>query len=279
MPMLEPYVASGDIYVLPSYLPVPDVPVPGFGNIVINSYLIRSQEPILIDAGMPVVKEEFLRTLWSLIDPQDLRWVFLTHDDGDHTGAFAEVLEAAPQARVVTQFVGLARLETAHHVPIDRVEIRNPGDRFEAGGRDFTIVRPPLFDSPATSAYLDSKTGVLFCADSFGALIPNIAEDVTDVPESDFYDGFYIFNRLNHPWFALVDPVKFEAVVNGIRQLQPQILASCHAPFARGARVEAHLKAMASVASMEPLALPDQAALEGILGQIQGGAAHPDQGA
>ena len=48
MPILEPYIAAGDVYVLPSYLPVPDVPAPGLGTIVINSYLIRSAQPILI---------------------------------------------------------------------------------------------------------------------------------------------------------------------------------------------------------------------------------------
>lgn len=274
MPMLEPYVATGDTFVLPAFLPVPDVPAPGFGKLVINSYLIRSREPILIDAGMPVVKEEFLQALWSLVDPEDLRWILLTHDDGDHTGAFDEVLAAAPQARVITQFVGLARLETAHHVPIERIEIRNPGERFKVDDREFAVLRPPLFDSPATSAYFDTTTGVLFCADSFGALIPEVAEDAADVPESAFYEGFSIFNRLNHPWFAMVDSGKFEAVVETIRQLQPKILASCHSPLARGARVDAHLKAMATLPQMGPLDLPGQAVLESILAQIQGGSGH-----
>jgi flavorubredoxin len=72
-------------------------------------------------------KEAFLESLGSLIDPQDLRWIFLTHDDGDHTGALMEVIEAAPQARIITQFVGLARLETAYHVPVDRMRITESG--------------------------------------------------------------------------------------------------------------------------------------------------------
>lgn len=274
MPILPTYQATDDTYVLPSCLSVPDVPVPGFGTLVVNSYLIKSREPILVDTGMPIVKEHFLQTLWALIDPQDLRWIFLTHDDGDHTGAIMEVLAAAPQARVVTQFVGLARLETAYHLPIDRFEIRNPGDTLNAGDRDLAILRPPLFDSPATSAYFDTKSGVLFSADSFGAIIPEVTEDVDDVPESAYNQGFAIFNRLNHPWYALVDPRKFEGVVDSIRRLNPQIIASCHSPLARGARVQAQLQAMASIPAMGPLALPDQAALDGILAQIQGGIEH-----
>ena len=56
MPMLPTYLAKDDTYVLPSFLPVPDVPAPGFGKLMVNSYLIKAKEPILIDAGMPMVK-------------------------------------------------------------------------------------------------------------------------------------------------------------------------------------------------------------------------------
>ncbi|MBQ11932.1 MAG: hypothetical protein CMJ45_10315 [Planctomyces sp.] len=61
MPMLPTYLAKDDTYVLPSYLPVPDVPAPGFGKLMVNSYLIKAKEPILIDAGMPIVKEDSSR--------------------------------------------------------------------------------------------------------------------------------------------------------------------------------------------------------------------------
>ena len=209
MPTLPPYKAADDVYVLPSYLRVPDVDAPGFGMLVVNSYLIMGKEPILIDTGMPIVKEDFLKTLWSLIDPEDLNWILLTHDDGDHTGALVEVMAAAPRARVVTQFVGLARLETALHLEVDRFEIRNSGDSLVISGREIAVLRPPLFDSPATSGYFDVQSGVFFCADSFGAIIPEVVENVGDVPVAAYQEGFSIFNRLNHPWFMLLDQSKF----------------------------------------------------------------------
>ncbi len=273
MPILEPYIAADDVWVLPSYLPVPDVPAPGLGSLVINSYLIKSADPVLIDTGMPVVREEFLNALWSLIDPKDLKWVLLTHDDADHSGALMEVLEAAPQAKVYTQFVGLARLETAYHLPVDRFGMVNPGDTLNAGGRELGILRPPLFDSPATNAIFDAKSGVLMTADSFGALLPAPAQDVSDVGDEAFYEGFYLFNRLNHPWFSLVDLQKFLVLLENIRKLDPKVIASCHAPMARG-RTDAHLKAMARITDMDPVPLPDQALLDSILAQIQDGEGH-----
>ena len=165
----------------------------------------------------------------------------------------------------------MARLETAHHLPVDRFQIRNPGDTITVSGRELAIVRPPLFDSPATSAYFDLHSGVLFCADSFGAIIPELAENVGDVPESAYKEGFSIFNRLSHPWFGLLDQNKFEETIERVRRLQPKAIASCHSPLAQGSQVETHLKAMASLPAQGPLDSPDQAALEGILTQLHGG--------
>lgn len=118
-------------------------------------------------------------------------------------------------------------------------------------------MRPPLFDSPATSALYDGKSGILFSADSFGSFIPDVAENVADIPESAFAEGFHLFNRGNHPWFALVDQNKFNSVLQTVWQLKPQIIASSHAPLARGRYVESHFKAMAAIPAMEQLSLPD----------------------
>ena len=268
MPMLTPYRAAPDTWVLPAYLPVP-----GLGLIVVNSYLIMSREPVLVDTGMPVVRHEFLEHLWSLIDPQDIRWIFLTHDDADHSGNLVEVLSAATNARLVTQFIGYARLETAYHMRPQRVHLLNPGQSLDVGDRTLGVLRPPVFDSPATSAYYDSKSGVLFSADAFGAFIPNLGEDVNDIPQAAYAQGFEFFNRGNHPWSAWADPAKIGKVLEDIRRLDPQVIASCHSPMARG-RLGAHLAAMAAIPGMEPLLGPDQVAFEKIIAEMESGQQH-----
>jgi flavorubredoxin len=259
VPALKPYRASPDTWVLPSYLTVP-----GLGLIVLNSYLIQGREPVVIDTGMPVVREEFLETLWSLVDPKDVKWLFLTHDDIDHSGNLIEVLSAATNAKLVTQFIGYARLETAYHMRPERVRLVNPGQVLEVGDRKIVVLRPPLFDSPSTSALFDSKSRVLFSADSFGAFIPNLGEDVQDIPEAAYNEGFEIFNRGNHPWSAWADPVKIEAVLDQIRRLGPEVIAGCHSPMARG-RTETHVKALHRLIGMEPLLGPEQEAFEDIM--------------
>ena len=76
-----------------------------------NAYVLHAEQPVLVDSGLPASRADFLEALWNEIDPADLRWIYLTHPDRDHTGSLMEVLQAAPAAgAVVTTFIGLGIL-------------------------------------------------------------------------------------------------------------------------------------------------------------------------
>ncbi len=95
--MDAPYQASPDVHELPS-----DFALPGVGVLPINAYVLLAEEPVLVDTGMVMDRADFLAALSSVIDPAALRWVWLTHDDADHTGSIERVMELAPNARLVT---------------------------------------------------------------------------------------------------------------------------------------------------------------------------------
>jgi flavorubredoxin len=80
--MFEPYRAAPDIDVLPSYFPIP-----GYGIVPINAFVLKAAEPVLVDTGLVLLSDEFLPQLSSVMDPEDLRWLWLTHDDMDHIGS------------------------------------------------------------------------------------------------------------------------------------------------------------------------------------------------
>ena len=65
---------------------------------------------MVIDTGLSLPERGFLDSLGSVIDPADVRWIWLTHPDRDHTGGLFDLLEAAPRARLVTTFVSAGAL-------------------------------------------------------------------------------------------------------------------------------------------------------------------------
>ncbi|MFE7481057.1 MBL fold metallo-hydrolase [Streptomyces sp. NPDC057552] len=248
--MKPSYTAGPDIQVLPSALPIP-----GLGDQPVNAFLIRDGQPLLIDTGMPVDREGFLAALWSLIDPADLRWVVITHDDRDHTGALLPILEAAPRAKVITNALSLTRISEEFAIPPERVVTADPGSRIKLGDRELSFHRPPTFDAPGTLAVFDHADGTLYSSDSFGAVLPETAEDFTELAEDEFFDGFDVLNRAIAPWTALVDEAKFTASVRELARLRPERLLSAHGPTVRGRAVEPLFTAMARIPTL-PAWLP-----------------------
>ncbi len=263
--METPYRATPDTYVIPSY-----EMAPGLGLLPCNGYLIQAREPVLVDTGMARESGEFVNAVRSVIDPEQIRWIFITHEEGDHAGALREMLDAAPNARAVMNFVAMAKLGAQFQLPMDRVRLLNPGQGFDAGDRRLTACRPPVYDSPATLALHDNRTGALFTADAFGAFVPEPCQDAADVQKPAFDQGFAIFNRANHPWMTMVDREKFLEGIRLVRSIGPRFIFSAHLPPARG-RTDDLLDALSALPDLPPLDLPDQQALELMLAQLQAG--------
>jgi glyoxylase-like metal-dependent hydrolase (beta-lactamase superfamily II) len=250
--MDAPYQAGPDVHVLPS-----QVPLPGVGVLPVNAYVLLSDEPVLIDGGMGADSDEFVDALSSIIDPEALRWVWLTHDDADHTGSIQRVLELAPQARLVTHAFSALRMTSWWPVPLDRVHAIRVGDRLPVGDRTLRAVAPPLYDSPMSTGLLDEATGALFSVDSFGALLPEATQDAADVPEEALTGGMQAWAAADSPWAHLLDRERFGQVLEGVRRLQPSQILSSHLPAAHGTSLDRFLEVLASVPDAEPAVAPN----------------------
>ena len=227
--MDKAHQAMSGVEVLPAHFPIP-----GAGFLPVNAFVIKAREPVLVDTGMGIDSEEFMKALESIIDPQDLKWVWLTHDDADHTGNIQKVLEAAPSARLVANSLAVLRMSTAWPVPMHRVYWLNSGDSIRVGDRKLTAVRPPLFDNPTTVGIYDDKSEVFFSADCFGAIILSPAQNVDDVPEGDLTQGMISWASGDNPWVHMVEPTVFSKALDRIRQMAPKMIFSGHLPPAQG---------------------------------------------
>jgi len=262
--MEKAYQVMPDIEVLPSHFPVP-----GAGFLPVNAFVLKAKEPVLIDTGMGIDSKEFMKVLESVIDPRDLKWVWITHDDADHIGSLQKILEAAPNARLAAFSLAILRMSTAWPVPMDRVYWLNPGDSINVGDRKLTAVRPPLFDNPTTIAVKDDKSEALFSADCFGAIIPSPAQSTDDVAEAVLAQGMTGWASLDSPWVHMVPPSEFNQGLNRIRKIAPKAILSAHLPPAIG-KTEQFLELLATVPLSTPNVAPDQTALEQILAQEKG---------
>jgi hypothetical protein len=103
---------------------------------------------VVVDTGMAENRDQFLADVFGLVEPQDIRWVFISHDDVDHTGNVNALMDAAPNATLVVNWFMTKRMGATLEVPPTRQRWIGDGDVLDVGDRTLHAVRPPIFDSP-----------------------------------------------------------------------------------------------------------------------------------
>jgi Metallo-beta-lactamase superfamily len=219
--LLEPYEIAEETFVVPWALEAPRM-----GHFPMNSMVIRGAEPILVDTGAPAVRGPWLDAVWSLVDPLDVRWVFLTHDDRDHSGNLLPILAACPNATLLTTWFSIGRMAEEWETPIERCRFVNDGDTIDAGDRTLVAVRPPLFDNPTTRALFDLE-------------LPAVQPCGPGCDES-----------------AAEELAVAEIVVGQFpdrcERLGAEVIAGCHTPVLRGPRVAEAFDLLHRLPDVEP---------------------------
>jgi glyoxylase-like metal-dependent hydrolase (beta-lactamase superfamily II) len=262
--MNEPYQVLPDIFILPYFFNIP-----GIGMLPANAFVLLAKEPVLVDTGVAMESESFLKALQSIIAPSDIKWIWLTHDDSDHTGSLERVMELAPRARVLTHALGAIRMSLSWPLPLERIYAIGPDERIDVGDRRLTAVKPPVFDNPSTLGFYDDKSRVFFCADCFGAILPGQGTDAAGYPEKDLTMGMTIWATFDSSWVHLVHEEKYGKVLESIRQMAPSAILSSHLPPAHGI-TDRLLKVLASLPGAQPFVAPNQAAFGQIVAQLRG---------
>jgi glyoxylase-like metal-dependent hydrolase (beta-lactamase superfamily II) len=194
---------AADTVSLSSFVPVGDL-----GMLALNAFVIHAAEPVLVDTGAAALREPFLAALNEAIDPADLRYIWLSHMDADHLGNLDAVLALAPQAKVITNFLGMAKMSLQER-DVSRVQLIGPGEELDLGDRKLVPLKPPYYDAPETTGFYDMKTRVLFSADAFGALLPAAETDAAAIDHETLREGMLKWAAVDAPWLSTADPRAF----------------------------------------------------------------------
>jgi flavorubredoxin len=233
--------------------------------VYLHSLVINGREPIVVDTGTPANREQWLKDVFSIVDPGDVRWIFLSHDDVDHSGNLAELMEACPNATLVSTWFLTERHTSAFDFPLERCRWVNDGDSWRAGDRTLTAITPPLFDSPVTRGLYDDRTGVYWAVDTFATPLPGPMADIAELDPGAWKFGLEMFNRMNSPWFKLLDAAKFEQHVDRSQSLELSAVAACHSPVIRGTQIDEAFNMIRKLPGMDEAPQPCQVDLEALV--------------
>ena len=196
---LPPQRLGAEWSVLPAWIPVAEM-----GVLPVNAFVRDGAEPLLVDTGLAALGDAFIDALGQVLDPASLRWVWLSHTDPDHTGNLVRVLERAPQAQVLTSFLGMAKLGLSGF-DTSRVHLLEPGVAFQLGDERLHPLRPPYYDAPESMGFYDEHADVLFAVDSFGALLPELVDSANGLDSVSL--------RISNPFGPRQHPHKRQGVI------------------------------------------------------------------
>jgi len=236
------------------------VPLPGLGVLPVNAYVVHARQALLIDTGIAALSDEFMHSLRRLVDPAALRWIWVTHADADHIGNLRAVLAEAPNARIVTNYLGVGKLGL-QQIPPQRCYMLNPGQSLDLGDRQLLALRPPVYDAPETMVAYDTRSGHLFSSDCFGAVMQAPADDAADIAPAALLEGQSLWSRVDAPWLAQIGAERLAAASRPLRELRPRLILSSHLPPAAGLDEQLYA-GIAAAQAAEPFVGPDQESVD-----------------
>src|SRR3954447_2549093 len=262
----QPTRVAADTYLIHNHHGEGKAPV----SVPLNAMVIRGREPVVVDTGVAEAQDQYLADVFSLVDPEDIRWVYISHDDIDHTGNLNALMEAAPNATLVINWFITERMGQSLGVHPSRWRWVGDGQSFDVGDRTLYAVRPPVYDSPTTRGLYDPKTGVYWGSDSFASPMPVPVRHVSEIDADFWTGGIEMFSRYVSPWLSLVDDARYQETVARIEALHPTAILGCHTPVIEGDYVAGAIAATRTAPTADVPAEPDQAVLDQIQRALSG---------
>ena len=265
---IAPTLVAKDTYVIHQVQPALGQPL----FVYLNSMVILGREPMIVDTGTPANREQWMTDVFSLVDPDDVRWVFLSHDDVDHSGNLDEVMTRCPNATLVCNWAMIERHSNCFEFPLDRCRWVMDGEPLDIGDRTLHAVRPPVYDSPTTRGLFDPSTGVYWAVDTFATPLPDPMMGIADLDPEFWAEGMSLFALgAVSPWLSMVDPAKYGPYVDRSQGLDITTIAACHSPVIEGPFIEQAFARVRQLPTVDAPLLPDQSVLD----QIIAATAHP----
>jgi flavorubredoxin len=178
--VVPPTQVAEDTFVLHQVQPALGAPL----FVYINSMVILGEQPMIVDTSTPANREQFLEEVFTLVDPEAVRWVYLSHDDVDHSGNLDEVMTACPNAQLVCTWAMIERHTNCFNFPLERCRWVMDGESLDIGDRTLQAVPSARVDSPTTRGVYDPTTRVYWGVDTFAMPLPDHNMGVADLARS-----------------------------------------------------------------------------------------------
>lgn len=135
-----------------------------------NSYIVKGTEKIaLIETSHKTFFKHYLENIEQVCDPAKIDYVILNHNEPDHSGALAALMDLLPNATIVVSQAGSIYIKNITNRNDLKVMVAKDNDTLDLGGRVLRFINAPFLHWPDSMFTYDEKDQVLFSCDFLGA--------------------------------------------------------------------------------------------------------------
>lgn len=192
-----------------------------------NSYVIRGDEGVII---MDTVKKEFSEEFFNRLEAKctydEIRYIVLHHLEPDHSGALVELMDRAPQAKLIISGRAVMMLKGLLKQDIE-FEVANTGKKISLGNKTLEFLSTPFLHWPDTMSSYLHEDKILFSGDVFGSHYYD--ERIYDDEVGDFSYAFkYYYDHIMRPFKQYV-----LQALNLYSKFDIKMIATLHGPILR----------------------------------------------
>ncbi len=186
----------------------------------VNQYLmVQNGAGVLIDPGSEAIFEELFDAVSRHIEIQNLKFVFLSHQDPDVSGSIAQ-WAISTQAKFIMSGLWVRFMSHYGFIQMNRViELEDHGAKLKFGKDYLKFVPAHFLHSPGNFSLYDSRSKILFSGD-IGAAIVNAPSDYKHVIDFEahkqnllgFHKRYMGSNKLCRKWVGHVKQLELKTI-------------------------------------------------------------------
>ena len=197
-----------------------------------NSYLLKDEKNVLLDAIDVHVSQQFFENLEYALNGEKLDYFIINHMEPDHAGTIQDLKLRYPDIKIVCNMKSKNMLKQFFDFDVDNcIMLIKEGDTLKTGKHELAFYMAPMVHWPETMVTYDITDKILFSADAFGtfgALNGNIFSDEVDFEKDWLDDARRYYTNIVGKYGMQV-----QALLKKVTNLKIDMLCPWHGPIWR----------------------------------------------
>lgn len=206
------------------------IPIPS--GISYNSYLVKDEKTVLIDAVDKSVAEVFFENIEYLLNGKPLDYLIINHMEPDHCAVIGDLIARYPNIRLVGNSKTVLMLKQFFTFDVDAYTVLiKEGETLNTGRHTFTFIMAPMVHWPETMVTYDSLDKALYSGDAFGtfkALSGNLFADEVNFEAAYLDEARRYYTNIVSKYGSQV-----QSLLEKMKALDVELICPLHGPLWR----------------------------------------------